>query len=88
MDKQRIEVCQSDYRDALEKFRGAYTSASARSYWEVIDWVRDGANKAIDCEDIYKREAPIRESPTTGENHKVIKLAEITFIIITPLMSR
>lgn len=23
VDKQRIEVCQSDYRDALEKFRGA-----------------------------------------------------------------
>ena len=59
----------------------------ARSYWEVIDWVRDGANKAIDCEDIYRRSPPICESLITGENQKVIKLAKITLIIIGTLIS-
>ena len=30
----------------------------AMSYWEVIYWIRDGADKAIDCEDIYIEGAP------------------------------
>lgn len=85
--KQRIKICQSDYKDALEKFLGAYASSSRRSYWEVIDWVRDGANKAIDCEDIYRRYDPISVSPISADNHKLIKLVEITLIVVQSLLT-
>lgn len=85
--KKRIKICQSDYSDALEKFLGAYASSSRRSYWEVIDWVRDGANKAIDCEDIYRRYDPISVSPISADNHKVVKLVEITLIVVQSLLT-
>ncbi|KAF3436576.1 hypothetical protein FNV43_RR23668 [Rhamnella rubrinervis] len=85
--KQRIKICQSDYNESLEKFFGAFASSSRRSYWEVIDWVRDGANKAIDCEDVYRRYDPISVSPISADNHKVIKLVEITLIVVQPLVT-
>ncbi|PON88727.1 Pectinesterase inhibitor domain containing protein [Trema orientale] len=86
VDEHRMEVCKSDYGEALAMFRGAYVACSRRSYWEVIDWVKDGANKAIDCENIYRRHDPIRVSPISGDNHKLIRLAEITLIVIDALL--
>ena len=86
VDKSRMEACKSDYGEALAKFRGAFIACSRRSYWEVIDWVRYGANKAIDCEDIYRRHDPIRVSPISGDNHKLIRLAEITLIVLDSLL--
>ena len=87
MGKEQTKVYFSDYCDAPHKFKGAYMASIARSYWEVIDWVRDGANRAIDCEYIYRRSPPISESLITRENHKVIKLAKFTLIIIGTLIS-
>lgn len=86
VDKQRIEVCQKDYADALGMFQAAYKSSSERSYWEALEHLREGTDKAIDCEAVYRRSSPIRESPTTGENHNVVKLAGITLIIINPFL--
>lgn len=86
-EKQRFKVCQSDYRDALDNFLAAFASSSRRSYWEVIDWVKDGANKAIDCEDVYRRHLPISVSPITADNHKVVKLVEMTLIAVQSLLT-
>lgn len=86
IDKHRMEACKSDYGEALVKFQGAFWACDRRSYWEVIDWVRYGANKAIDCEDIYRRCDPISVSPISGDNHKLIWLAEITFIVLDSLL--
>jgi len=58
VDKKQIKVYFSNYHGAPQKFKATYMASIARSYWEVIDWVRDGANKAIDCEDIYIERAP------------------------------
>ncbi|CAK7348481.1 unnamed protein product [Dovyalis caffra] len=75
LGKQRLGVCQTDYNDALGQFRGAYNSSNAKAYMDVINWVRDGTNRVIDCENIYKRD-PIRVSPITTDNHNVIKLEQ------------
>ncbi|KAJ6710639.1 PECTINESTERASE INHIBITOR-LIKE [Salix koriyanagi] len=83
--KQRIEVCQADYTDALRQFRGAFSSSDGKAYWDVIDRVRDGTNKVIDCENIYKRD-PIRASPISVDNHNVIKLSELTLIIVDQIL--
>jgi pectinesterase inhibitor-like protein len=87
MDKQRLEACQSDYGGALEKLHGAYKSSSEKSYREVMNWVIDGVDKAIHCEGVYSSRPPISESPIEEENQTVIKLANITFIIIDPFLS-
>ncbi|XP_048320614.1 pectinesterase inhibitor 5 [Ziziphus jujuba] len=87
IDKQRIKDCQSDYNGALHNFLGAYRSSSGRSYWEVIDWVRDGANEAIHCEDIYRWHDPLTVCPISAENHNVIKLAEIVLIVVQSLLT-
>ncbi|PRQ45115.1 putative pectinesterase inhibitor domain-containing protein [Rosa chinensis] len=81
VDQQRKKACQTDYSDALTSFQKAYQTSAKGDYWGVIDLVRVGANKAIDCEDIYKRD-PISVSPVSTDNHKVIQLAEITLIVI------
>ncbi|KAG6785003.1 hypothetical protein POTOM_010723 [Populus tomentosa] len=83
--KQRLGVCQTDYTDALGQFRRASSSSDARAYWDVIDRVRDGTNKVIDCENIYKRD-PISVSPITVDNHNVIKLSELTLIIVDKIL--
>ncbi|PON61777.1 Pectinesterase inhibitor domain containing protein [Parasponia andersonii] len=86
VDKDRMDACKSDYEKALTMFLRAYDACSRRSYWEVIDLVKYGANKAIDCENIYRRHDPMRVSPISGDNHKLIRLAEITLIVIDTLL--
>lgn len=87
IDKQRIKDCQSDYNGALHSFLGAYASSSRRSYWEVIDWVRDGANGAIHCEDVYRWHDPVTVCPISAQNHNVVKLAEIILIVVHSLLT-
>ncbi|KAF9688191.1 hypothetical protein SADUNF_Sadunf02G0171400 [Salix dunnii] len=83
--KRRLGVCQTDYTDALGQFRSAFSSSDAKAYWDVIDRVRDGTNKVIDCENIYKRD-PITASPISVDNHNVIKLSELTLIIVDKIL--
>ena len=87
MDKEQTKVYFSNYRDPLQKFKGAYMALIARSYDEVIDQFRHGANKAINCEGIYQRIPFICEQLVTRENHEVIELVKITLIIIDPYIS-
>mgnify|MGYP006992875564 FL=1 len=37
VDKEQTKVYFSNYRDPLQKFKGAYMALIARSYYEVID---------------------------------------------------
>ncbi|GMY17103.1 pectinesterase inhibitor 5-like [Fagus crenata] len=67
VDKQRIQVCLTDYNDALVILKSAYKASNA-------------ANKIVDCDGAYRKSPPIREPPITGENDKVTKLTDITYI--------
>ncbi|KDP31611.1 hypothetical protein JCGZ_14836 [Jatropha curcas] len=79
--KKRLGVCISNYDDALAKFQGAIRAAQNKAYMDVINWIRDGFNKIVECENIYRMGEPIAVCPVSGENHKIIKLTEITLII-------
>uniref|UniRef100_A0A2N9J9M3 Pectinesterase inhibitor domain-containing protein n=1 Tax=Fagus sylvatica TaxID=28930 RepID=A0A2N9J9M3_FAGSY len=82
IDKQRIQVCLTDYNDALVTLIAAFTASSEKNYKEVIGLVTDAANKIVDCDGAYRKSPPIREPPISGENDKVTKLTDITYVII------
>ncbi|GLU16706.1 hypothetical protein SLE2022_331240 [Rubroshorea leprosula] len=83
--EQRMSVCNSDYVGALAKFRDAFSSTDKRSYGDSINSIRDGTNLVIDCQNIYRRNDPIAESPLAAENMKVFKLSGIMLTIISSL---
>ncbi|WCJ18611.1 Plant invertase/pectin methylesterase inhibitor superfamily protein [Euphorbia peplus] len=84
--KTRIDLCESDYHFAILRFSEALRAAINRAYGDVIDRVRDGTNKVIECENVYRMQDPIDVSPLTVDNHNVIKLCEIIFIIINTIL--
>ncbi|KAJ4727859.1 Pectinesterase inhibitor [Melia azedarach] len=83
---QRLNVCQSDYQTALQKFAEAFKSTDNKAYPDVINWVRDGTNLVIDCQNIYRRSEPITESPTAAVNQKVINLVGVILTVNDMLM--
>ncbi|GLT38099.1 hypothetical protein SLA2020_123660 [Shorea laevis] len=83
--EQRMWVCNSDYVGALAKFGDAFSSTSKRSYGDSINSIRDGTNSVIDCQNIYRRNDPIAESPLAAENMEVFKLSGIMLTIISSL---
>eukprot|EP00257_Ricinus_communis_P014611 XP_015572324.1 pectinesterase inhibitor 5 [Ricinus communis] len=85
--KNRIVLCQSDYRQASEMFQQAFSSSSVRSYWDVINYTREGFNRVVDCENVYRRDDPIAVCPVSKDNHEIFKLTEITLLIISRLLS-
>ena len=80
VDKERIQDCLTDYNDALVKLKAAWMASSERNYKEVIGLITDAANKMVDCDGAYRKSPPIREPPISGENDKVTKLTDITYI--------
>ncbi|XP_057965554.1 pectinesterase inhibitor 5-like [Malania oleifera] len=81
-DKQRLGVCQTDYSTALDKFKGAFSSASSEAYNDVVNLVREGANAAIDCNNVHRRSPPIGQSPIFDDNWNVAKMAGIVFAVV------
>ncbi|XP_065871909.1 LOW QUALITY PROTEIN: pectinesterase inhibitor 5 [Euphorbia lathyris] len=84
--KTRVDICQLDYEFAILRFAEGVRSAIQRSYGDVIDDVRDGTNKVIDCENSYRMSDPIAVSPLTVDNHNVFKFSEIIFIIVDSIL--
>ncbi|KAI9181732.1 hypothetical protein LWI28_018011 [Acer negundo] len=87
--KQRLGVCKTDYTNSENNFNGAFQSTSKSDYWKAIDWIRKGANDVIDCQDIYKRENPIADSPISDVNNEIaLKLSGIILACIDNLLRR
>ncbi|GMY17102.1 pectinesterase inhibitor 5-like [Fagus crenata] len=70
VDKQRIQVCLTDYNDALVTLIAAFTASSEKNYKEVIGLVTEAANKIVDCDGAYRKSPPIREPPISGRMTK------------------
>ena len=87
VDIQRLTTCQSNYTAAVDAYTKAWSSASSRAYYDVLSWIQVGANEVMHCENIYRMSQPIRQSPITVENHDVVKLSEITLIILSMIES-
>lgn len=85
--KLRLERCKSDYQEALGKYQEAYKSAGAASYWDVIDRVREGFDKVVHCENLYRTD-PIGVCPITNHNHRLINLSGIILIIVDMLLRK
>ncbi|KAK1558328.1 hypothetical protein Q3G72_001114 [Acer saccharum] len=87
--KQRLGVCETDYTNSVNNFNGAFQSTSKSDYWKAIDWIRKGANDVIDCQNIYKRESPIADSPISAVNNEIaLKLSGILLTCIDNLLRR
>ncbi|KDP31606.1 hypothetical protein JCGZ_14831 [Jatropha curcas] len=72
--KKRLGVCISNYSDALTKFQNAFQSASNKAYLDVIGRLRDGFNKIVECENVYRMGEPIAVCPVSANNNFVTSL--------------
>lgn len=82
VDKQRMTVCRANYTAADGEFKKAWNAATSRDFAGVLNWIQQGTGQVINCENIYRRNSPVRESPLTVDNHNIIKLAGITLIVL------
>ncbi|KAH7578204.1 hypothetical protein JRO89_XS01G0353100 [Xanthoceras sorbifolium] len=89
VNKQRLDVCRTDYTNAVANFKGAFGSTDKNAYWDAIDWVRKGANDVIDFQDIYQRKDLIAESPISAENNEIaIKSSAVILTVIDNLVRK
>lgn len=86
--KQRLSVCQNDYNGSLGNFQNSFISLSNHAYWDAINFVRDGTNQVIHCQNIYRMDGPIATPPIAAEDTNIIKYSEIILIIIDRLLQK
>ena len=83
LDITRIQNCRTDYIDVQGKLSAAFT----KYYTEMLNFLRDALIKIVECDDKYRLNPPIRESPIADVSLKVQKLIDITFVIVDEIMS-
>lgn len=84
--QQRLGFCKSDYEGALGMFENAFGSTDKQSYWDSVNFIRQGAAFVTDCKNIYLRD-PVADSPLAGDNSSVFKLTGIAFQIF-PILTK
>ncbi|KAG7642722.1 Pectinesterase inhibitor domain [Arabidopsis suecica] len=90
LGKNRIALCEEKYESAGTSFHKAWEvgqkkSNSSTDHMEITRNTQAGFDAVCECEDEWAKHGPKQESPLTFYYHNVLKLCQITRLIISKL---
>ncbi|CAL9235122.1 unnamed protein product [Arabidopsis halleri] len=90
LGKNRIGICEEKYEVAATSFHKAWEvghkkSNSSTDRMEITRSTQAGFDAVCECEDEWSKHGPRQESPLTFYYHNVLKLCQITRLIISKL---